>query len=214
MPRTATVNYHVHASERQAYHIDAGGVVGKIVSPRLDVTEVQLTDVRTNVAVSFERDSVGFLTAPSTVRAFDQDHAWRDTHDQELKNLLTREVGATEIIIFDHTVRIDDPNATRKPARNVHSDYSPAGAKQRLIDILGEAKAAEWSDGHYGFINVWRLVGEGLSSALCKCRCRDKAGHAVPLCRSHRGGWYRADTNPSGFPIRHHVPEDLSRVSA
>ncbi|MEM6759677.1 MAG: CmcJ/NvfI family oxidoreductase [Pseudomonadota bacterium] len=165
MPRTATVNYHVHASERQAYHIDAGGVVGKIVSPQHAVTEVELTDVRATGGVSFERDSVAFLTAPSTVRAFEEDNTWQRSYDQELTALLTREVGATEVIVFDHTVRIDDPNATRKPARNVHSDYSPEGAQARLIDILGAAKAAEWSDGHYGFINVWRPVAHPINSA-------------------------------------------------
>ncbi|MEM8801924.1 MAG: hypothetical protein AAGF55_05265 [Pseudomonadota bacterium] len=121
MTRTATVNYHVHAPERQAYQIDAGGVVGKIVSPEHAVTEVQLTDVRTDGGVSFGRDSVGFLTAPSTVSVFDQDHSWRDAYDQELTSLLTREVGAKEVIVFDHTVRVDDPNATRKPARNCPS---------------------------------------------------------------------------------------------
>ncbi len=115
--------------------------------------------------VCFDNDSVGFLTAPSTVTAFDQDHVWQDAYDQELTTLLTREVGATEVIVFDHTVRIDDPNATRKPARNVHSDYSPEGAHGRLIDILGEAKAAEWSSEHYGFINVWRPVENPINSA-------------------------------------------------
>ncbi|WP_299211120.1 CmcJ/NvfI family oxidoreductase [uncultured Tateyamaria sp.] len=165
MTRTAMVNYHVRAAERQAYHIDAGGVVGNIVSPEHAVTEVQLTDVRTDGEATFDQDSVGFLSAPSTVAAFGQGNTWRDAYDHELRILLTREVGATEVIIFDHTVRIDDPNATRKPARNVHSDYSPEGAQHRLIDILGEEKASEWSDGHYGFINVWRPVEHPINSA-------------------------------------------------
>ncbi|MEL6919927.1 MAG: CmcJ/NvfI family oxidoreductase [Pseudomonadota bacterium] len=165
MTQSATVNYHVHAPERQAYHIDADGVVGKIVSPKHAVTEVQLTDVRANGGVRFDDDSVGFLTAPSSVSAFDQDHSWQDTYDQELAALLTRKVGATEVIVFDHTVRIDDPAATRKPARNVHSDYSTEGAQARLIDILGEAKAADWSGGHYGFINVWRPIAHPINSA-------------------------------------------------
>ena len=68
-------------------------------------------------------------------------------------------------VIFDHTVRVDDPNSDRKPARNVHSDYSPEGAQQRLIDILGAEKAEDWSAGHYGFINVWRPVDASINSA-------------------------------------------------
>ena len=59
---------------------------------------------------------------------FEQDTSvWELTYNQELKTLLAEQIGAKEIIIFDHTVRIDDPNAGRKPARNVHSDYSPFG---------------------------------------------------------------------------------------
>ena len=67
--------------------------------------------------------------------------------------------------MFDHTVRVDDPEAIRKPARNVHSDYSVDGAKQRLTDILGENKAGEWNEGHFAFINVWRPVEAAINSA-------------------------------------------------
>lgn len=192
MTRTATVNYHVHAPERQAYHIDAGGVVGKIISPEHDVTEVQLTDVRTDGHVSFDKVGVAFLSAPSIVRTFEQNDTWRNTYDQELTTLLRHEVGATEVIVFDHTVRIDDPNATRKPARNVHSDYSPEGAQQRLIDILGEAKADEWSSGHYSFINVWRPVEHPINSAplgfVCPSSVADKDWLLLDLIYPDRRG--------------------------
>ena len=165
MTQMATVNYHFHKSERQAYHIDAGGVVGELISPEHAVTEVKVRDVRSSAYVSFAQDSVGFFNAPAEVSAFDENRAWQAVYDQELTSLLTREIGAKEIIVFDHTVRIDDPNATRKPARNVHSDYSPEGAQQRLIGILGAEKAADWSTGHYGFINVWRPIENPINSA-------------------------------------------------
>ena len=165
MPRTAIVNYHLHTSERQAYHIDAGGVAGEIISPQHAVTEVKINDVRDGTEVSFANDSVGFFDIPTQVKSFDDSGDWQAKYDQELTELLTRELGAKEVVVFDHTVRVDDPNATRKPARNVHSDYSPAGAQQRLIDILGEEKADAWAKGHYGFINVWRPVEKTINSA-------------------------------------------------
>ncbi|SLN35538.1 hypothetical protein TRL7639_01679 [Falsiruegeria litorea R37] len=165
MTKAATVNYHVHAPERQAYHIDAGGVAGELISPKHAATQVKLKDVRAGASVSFASDSVGFCNAPSKVRAFDDSRAWQAVYDQELTALLTRNIGAKEVIVFDHTVRVDDPNATRKPARNVHSDYSPEGAQQRLVDILGDQKAREWADGHYGFINVWRPIENPINSA-------------------------------------------------
>ena len=165
MARTANVNYHIHSPSRQAYHIDAGGIVGKLVSPEHAVTLVTLHDVRTGTAASFEHDSVGFFDFPSKVQSFDDNRDWQGEYDQELTAFLARELGAKEVVVFDHTVRVDDPDATRKPARNVHSDYSPDGAKRRLVDILGEGRAALWAQGHFGFINVWRPIENTINTA-------------------------------------------------
>ncbi|NOR32199.1 MAG: hypothetical protein GQ539_14040 [Sulfitobacter sp.] len=166
MAQIATVNYHVHKPERQAFELDAGGVVGNLISPELAPTQVQVRDVRGATAnMSFNAASVGFATSPTDVVSFDAGQDWQQTYDKELSKLLTTEIGAQEVIIFDHTVRTDDPDADRKPARNVHSDYSVDGANKRLIDILGVDKAAEWSDGHFAFINLWRPIGAAINSA-------------------------------------------------
>lgn len=165
MARNATVNYHVHKDERQAFELDAGGIVGNLISPDLAPTEVHLSDMRTAAQpVRFAEDSVEFTSAPSAVADFSGDR-WREIYDRELTQLLARRLGAREAVVFDHTVRVDDPDATRKPARNVHSDYSKDGAKQRLVDLLGADQAAEWNDGHYAFINVWRPVDAPINSA-------------------------------------------------
>ncbi|WP_245596917.1 CmcJ/NvfI family oxidoreductase [Leisingera aquimarina] len=120
---------------------------------------------RSEAGLSFEGNSVGFTTFPTDVQFFVAGMDWQDTYDKELSKLLTSEIGAQEVIVFDHTVRVDDPNADRAPARNVHSDYSADGAKRRLVDILGEDKAAEWSKGHFAFINLWRPIGAAINSA-------------------------------------------------
>lgn len=166
MPSTAKVNYHVHSPVRQAFHIDAGGVVGKLLSPELVATEVAMRDVRGDEpSLSFANDGVAFVAAPTNVVSFRDGFGWKKTYDAELTALLRKEVSAEEIVIFDHTLRVDDPNSERKPARNVHSDYSPEGAEKRLVDILGQEKAAEWSGGHFAFINVWRPVENPINSA-------------------------------------------------
>jgi len=166
MTRIASVNYHVHKPERQAFELDAGGITGNLVSPELIATDVEVHDVRDDrVSTTFHEDAVAFVTAPSEVTDFNDGERWQSVYDEELSSLLKRELGAGEIIVFDHTVRVDDPDATRKPARNVHSDYSADGAKQRLIDVLGPGRAREWSEGHYAFINVWRPVGDPINSA-------------------------------------------------
>ncbi|MEM6382278.1 MAG: CmcJ/NvfI family oxidoreductase [Pseudomonadota bacterium] len=165
MTRTGTVNYHVHKPQRQAFEIDAGGVVGVLVSPELVETEIPVRDLRDGeTTVSFADDSVRLTTAPSAVKDFSED-GWRSTYDTELTYILRRKLPAQEVVIFDHTIREDDPNSDRKPARNVHSDYSEEGAKNRLFDILGSERAREWEQGHYAFINVWRPIGAWINSA-------------------------------------------------
>ncbi|MEM6620232.1 MAG: CmcJ/NvfI family oxidoreductase [Pseudomonadota bacterium] len=218
MTQTATVNYHKRTDHRQAYEIDAGGVVGAIVSPPHDVTRVNLTDVRHGASVSFEADGVGFYTAPSTVHDFTADTGWEPTYDLELERFLRSTCGAKEVVVFDHTVRIDDPNATRKPARNVHGDYSREGAAQRLIDILGPKRAADWATGHYAFVNVWRPAAHPINSTplgfvrptsvaagdwmLVDLIYPDRRGHILGLAANPAHEWlYRSRMTPEEIAV-------------
>jgi hypothetical protein len=166
MSRTATVNYHVHKPERQAFELDAGGVLGRLIAPELVATQVTVLDVRTaDNDTSFKRASVGFAAFETKSDGLCDHHAWQSAYDTEIQYLLTKELDVESVIVFDHTVRIDDDLSDRKPARNVHSDYSDAGAQQRLVDILGQQQAAEWSAGHYAFINVWRPLEAPINSS-------------------------------------------------
>lgn len=166
MTTTATVNYHIHKPERQAFELDAAGIVGNLVSPELVATRISVHDVR-NAAIntSFEQASVEFAAFHTNVDVLNDELAWQPNYDADIKRFLHARLDIDEVIVFDHTVRIDDEASDRKPARNVHSDYSTDGAQQRLIDLLGEAKAAEWATGHYAFINVWRPVEAEISSS-------------------------------------------------
>ncbi|WP_299409215.1 CmcJ/NvfI family oxidoreductase [uncultured Roseobacter sp.] len=213
MPRTGVVNYHVHKPERQAFKIDADGIVGNLVSPELVSTRVTIQDAREDgKPISFARDGIAFETRPSAVQDFASGN-WQLTYDAELSELLRQKLGVKEVIVFDHTVREDDPNSDRKPARNVHSDYSTEGAEKRLVDILGADRAAEWSQGHYAFINIWRPVGTTINSAplgfvrpmsvkpedwiLIDLIYPDRRGHIMGLAASGQHEWvYQSKMTP------------------
>lgn len=166
MSVNASVNYHVHKPERQAFHIDAEGIKGNLVSPELLATQIHVEDARSQTgSATFSKDSIRFLNHPTKANITRENENWRNTYDQELSSILTDEFNASEVVIFDHTIRVDEPNAVRPPARNVHSDYSADGARQRLIDILGAQKAAEWAKGHYAFLNIWRPLENPINSA-------------------------------------------------
>ena len=162
----ATVNYHVSSDKQQAYYIDADGEKGKILSPVLVPTQVKVRDLRNDdLNLEFSHDSVAFVDSVSQISDFNESNDWETVYDQELRDLLGQQINAKEVIVFDHTVRIDDPDSGRKPARNVHSDYSPLGAHQRLKDLIGTEKAQLWEAGHFGFVNVWRPVISPITTA-------------------------------------------------
>lgn len=155
----ATVNYHVKSPEPQAFEFDVDGIIGNLISPELVPTDISVRDLRADPSsVTFARDGITFLKHHSRVSDFDQAGKWKHTYEAEIAALLRSELGAADVTVFDHTVRIDDQCAERKPARNVHNDYSKKGAEQRLVDLLGEAQAGEYAQGHYGFVNIWRPV--------------------------------------------------------
>ena len=108
-------------------------------SPTLNEVAVSVSDARTT-PLSFCEDSVGFLRAPSlcvdenVAEAFE-----RSGYENELKRILEEEISALEVVVFDHTVRLDDSSSERRPARNVHADYSEEGAR------LGWARSWGWA---------------------------------------------------------------------
>jgi len=135
MSATATVNYHVSSPGEQAFHIDAGGEVGKIISPVLAPTEVTVEDVRrASVPVDFAHDGVSFVDSASAVTSFGAPDGWEEAYDRELHDLLAREIGAKRTIVFDHTVRVDDPAAAQGFAEpSVEDLRDAAGVSLRTL---------------------------------------------------------------------------------
>lgn len=166
MTKTATVNYHIRKPERQAFELDADGIVGNLIAPELIATDINVLDDRVaDLNLTFEQTSVEFAAFHTDVDVLDDDGAWQSSYEADIQNFLKSKLNIEEVIIFDHTVRIDDQVSDRKPARNVHSDYSTHGAQQRLVDLLGKDQATEWAADHYAFINVWRPVEAEVNSS-------------------------------------------------
>lgn len=166
MSAQATVYYHVRQDAPQAFEFDVDGVVGQLKSPELVPTTVCVADLRGSPRQpSFDDEGIVFVSSPSRVTHFEHGTDWQAAYEQELEELLKAQIGAKEVIVFDHTVRTDDPGAARRPARNVHNDYSRAGAEHRLVDLVGESRALAFHAAGFGFVNVWRPVQRVISSS-------------------------------------------------
>lgn len=166
MIKTAHVNYHVKTAFQQYFIVDAEGIEGNIIAPELVQHSVRVEDIRdTKEGLSFDTDSLLFVRAPSSIKQFEAGNTCCRGYEAELEQIVKSHLGAAEVIVFDHTIRVDQSQSTRKPVKHVHSDFSESGANTRLKSILGNDKAAVWSTGHFAFINVWRPIAQAVRNS-------------------------------------------------
>ena len=79
----------------------------------------------------------------------------------EVVELLRRVTGATEVHIFDHTLRVEDEakrraHGTRLPVSIVHNDYTELSGPQRVRDLLSPDEAARFLANRFAMVNIWR----------------------------------------------------------
>ena len=126
---------------------------------------VEIRNVRPVASMlSLEREGFQLLTAPTTVRNFDDEGAVRTRYYAETISLLEDLTGASRVVVFDHTIRRRVPGATdrstgipRQPVPRVHNDYTVKSGPQRVRDLLGD-EADGLLQKRFSVINVWRPI--------------------------------------------------------
>ncbi|KAK0738668.1 hypothetical protein B0T18DRAFT_334096 [Schizothecium vesticola] len=126
----------------------------------------------------FSLDTQGFqLTRHSTSMTNDEfeiDHVIREKYYPEVISLLTRVLGAAQVLPFEHTHRFANPavegcgsDRKRKPLTAAHIDQTAGATAQRIRYHMGE-QADELLKGRYQIVNVWRpLFGPLRDFPLC-----------------------------------------------
>ncbi len=129
-----------------------------------ELRTVPIADGR-HLAERFSLDREGFeLSRHATaVSDFLDDEEVRSIYYPEVERLVRDATGASQVVIFDHTVRIDDvqksrANDTRTPVRTVHNDYTLKSGPQRITDLLDPDEARRWRAHRYALVNVWRSI--------------------------------------------------------
>lgn len=122
-------------------------------------------------------DGAGFVlrNEPTSVRDLYDDDTVESTYFAEVETLLKRELGATEVAIFDATRRSDggkgaaNRDGNRGPAGRIHVDYTAKSGPERARDVLGsDAFDRLIAEGRRIVqVNVWRpIVGPVRRSPL------------------------------------------------
>lgn len=153
----------------QVFNPPMGGGVPKRSHPDRPV-RVSIRNGRTaKDGFDLERDGFALRRAPSAVADFYDDAEVERVYYPELEALLKRETGASRVLIFDHTIRIDDGERSRalgkrQPVRRAHVDYTEKSGPERVRDLAG-AEAEDLLSRRVAEVNVWRPIAGPVTRA-------------------------------------------------
>ncbi|MEX0694006.1 MAG: CmcJ/NvfI family oxidoreductase [Rhodospirillales bacterium] len=151
---------------------DPNGEAPTVIIPRddqgterrgsLDPREVMIANGRDNASTfSIDREGFAFVSQPSAVSDFEDEAEIKRVYYGEIRKLVSDAIGADEVEIFDHTIRVTDPEtAYRRPASHAHNDYTETSGPGRLADMIGTERAGAWMQDRVVQINVWRPITE------------------------------------------------------
>ncbi len=125
--------------------------------------------------LDIDREGFALLDEPTAMADFFDDDEVRRVYYPEMDALVKRLTGCAKVVVFDHTIRVDDPavqsgRKVRGPARNMHNDFTIRSAEQRVRDLLPPEEAEARLKNRYGSINIWRpIVGPVETAPLAIC---------------------------------------------
>ena len=179
-PTTDTVrakfNYIVDTGVPPVRYIDWPEMEHKAVPPEYREHEMTVHNGRP-LAATFKLDIHGFAFVEHHTRMKDFTDAaeCKNVYNPEVQALIKKHSGASEVVVFDHTIRIGDEQAqqalgARPPVKGVHNDYTETSAPRRLREIVGDAEAERRLQKRWAIIQVWRPIrGKVLIDPLGIC---------------------------------------------
>jgi hypothetical protein len=160
----ASVNYIVDTGVPPVRYIDWPEMADKDVPPQYELHEVTIRNGRP-VRDTFKLDTHGFVFVdhPTQVKDFTDESERKRIYDPEVQQLIKRYSGASEVLVFDHTIRVGDEatrsaTGARPPVKGVHNDYTESSAPKRLREVVGDAEAEKRVRNRYAIIQVWRPI--------------------------------------------------------
>jgi hypothetical protein len=208
----ASLQFGVKTGQTPVALVQAPGAGPDKSTGTFESHDVDVYDGRA-IADRLDLDRHGFLLQrrQTAVKDFYDEAEVRQIYYPEMERLVKDVTGAAKVVVFDHTIRIDDPAAqterkTRAPVRNVHNDFTVNSAPQRVRDLLPRDEAEARLRKRFGSINVWRPIrGPVETSPLAICgydaiddgdwiaaerRYQDRIGGIYQLAYNPRQRWY------------------------
>jgi hypothetical protein len=184
----ANLNYIVDTGVPPVLYVDWPEMEHKAIPPQYELREVEIRNGRP-LRDRLELDTYGFafVDHDTKVEDFADPREREAVYDQEIANLIKHCSGASEVVVFDHTIRVGDLRTrtainARAPVKGVHNDYTESSATKRLREILGDAEAEKRLNQRFAIIQVWRPIRRKVlidPLAICDARSIPHEGFIV-----------------------------------
>ncbi len=209
---TAKFNYVVDTGVPPVRYIDWPEMAHKAVDPIYKQHEMRVLNGRP-LRGSFNIDTHGFVFADHVTRVndFTIEAERKNVYDAEMQALIKLHSGASDVVVFDHTLRVSDENLqkamdARPTVKGVHNDYTEASAPRRLREIVGDAEAESRFKKRWAIIQVWRPIrGDVMMDPLGICdgrsiprkgfirverRYKDRTGEVYHIAHNPAHEWF------------------------
>jgi len=190
----AKVNYIIDTGETPILYVDWPEEEHNARPPNYEARNCRIHDGRP-LADQFSLPTHGFtfIKHRSAVEDFYDPKSVSNTYDAEVAKLIKSRMGATKVLVFDHTFRTANDevaikNSTRAPVKAAHNDYTESSARQRLRDFLPENDAEVQLNRRFAIVQTWRPIRYPVQSepfAICDGRSIPQHGF-VTLLRRYR----------------------------
>jgi hypothetical protein len=208
----ATVQFSVNNGETPVSMVKDPGQGSDTRTGVYEDHEITIHDGRP-IADQLNLDEHGFILRDfdTAITDFYDDEQVKSIYYPEMEEIVKQETGCNEVIVFDHTIRVDDSGMAqtrkvRNPVKNMHNDFTRNSAPQRVRDILPANDAEAKLSRRFGSMNIWRpLVGPVETAPLAVCgwdtlqeedllvaerRYQDRLGGVLHLTYNPDQRWY------------------------
>jgi len=160
----AKFNYIVDTGVPPVRYIDWPEMEHKAIAPQYRQYEMTVRNGRP-LRDTFDFDAHGFVFVEhrTQVKDFTDEAQRKRAYNPEVQALIKKQSGASEVIVFDHTIRVSDEemqkSANARPTvKSVHNDYTESSAPRRLREIVGDAEAERRMKKRWAIVQVWRPI--------------------------------------------------------
>lgn len=167
----ASLNYLVDTGEKPVSFSNAPGTAPLQHKGQYEERTVTIHNGRViRDRLSLEREGFILVNHETKVSDFYNEDEIRSVYYPEMERLVKELTGASEVLVFDHTLRAEDDQTreekkVREPVRRVHNDYTEWSGPQRVRDLLPADEAEALLRHRFAVIQAWRPIRNPVRSA-------------------------------------------------